>query len=112
MIIRVEIWTEEFGDDIGFLMRSRSEILAGAVSRRAVGTREALFVVTCMLIWCRGTILNRQERFLFRLKGLGKIVNEWLKRRVELNMEQGNENKENDHQDDWTWCLLDTEESN
>lgn len=108
MVIGVEVRTQEFGDEIRFLVRCGAEVFSCGIDARGRET-----VAFLHAIGSRGgaAIFGRKQGLLFRLEGLGEVFEKGFEGRVEGKVEEDDEDEEDNHEDDGARCGFDAEQA-
>ena len=103
MVIVVDVWLEEFGEHIWLLGWCTGSSHAVAVLVGGAVRIDLLsFRIACD---CAVAMLNLEEgKALFSLKRLGEVFDEWLKSAVETDVEEGGEDEQENHHNEWTDC--------
>lgn len=85
VVVGVEVRTEEFGDEVWFLVRGRTEVLGGG---RVGGVDSCKAVALVHAVGRQRAFLGRKQGLFFRFQGFGEVFEQWFKRGIEGHMEK------------------------
>ena len=113
MVIGVEVRTEEFGDEVWFLVGSWAESFGccWVAVYGGDGCGGDAVVAFFQAVRRGGAVFGGEEGFFFRFEGFGEEFEEGVKCGVEREVEEDDEDQEHDHEDDGTRRGFDAEKS-